>query len=366
VKIMHAAMMANFCPGVVQQMRWEVEAAELASLPHQVMLFCSDQVKEDFPFLKKIHLPKNKILAYLKIRIQFQIWVLNNSADYDFVLLRYSASNVIQALFSFAWKNILTVHHTKEGPEINQAERRGAKFLSFLEWINSSIVLSNVRGIVSVTEEISRYERLRIRANERAFLDVLYPNGWSGSAGRLPVGNKKTDTIQILFVASDFSPWQGLDLLLKSVRDYQGSVLFTLHLVGSLDVKDKLVAEADERVVMYGRRESNFIDLLSASCSIALSSFALFRKGMDSACTLKVREYLSNGLPVYSGHRDVGFPLDFPFYRQGEPDIEKIIQYSNEVSDSTPVEVKNKASIYMEKSILLSRLHKEIEAASSK
>jgi len=366
MKILHAAMMANLSPGVIQQMRWEVEAAELSGLSHRVILFCSDQVKEDFPFLKKIKLPKNKILAYFKIRIQFQCWVLKNSGAYEYVLLRYSPSNIIQALFSFTWQNVLTVHHTKEGPEILQNGGFVSRLLNLIEWINARVVFSNVSGIVSVTEEISSYERLRMNAKGNGFLDVLYPNGWSGGAYRLPIRNRKTDTIHMLFVASDFSPWQGLDLLLKSVSDYRGSVSFKLHLVGSLHCEDKLAAETDERIVVYGRRDSSFIDSLSASCSIALSSFALYRKRMDSACTLKVREYLSNGLPVYSGHRDVGFPADFPFYRQGEPDIDKIIQYDHDVSDCSPEEIKDKASLYVEKSILLVRLHKEIEDTSGK
>ena len=46
----------------------------------------------------------------------------------------------------------------------------------------------------------------------------------------------------------------------------------------------------------------------------ALGPLALYRKGLDEACPLKVREYLLHGLPVLTSHRDTDFLDEKPWY----------------------------------------------------
>jgi len=46
----------------------------------------------------------------------------------------------------------------------------------------------------------------------------------------------------------------------------------------------------------------------------ALGTFGLYRKGMDEACPLKVREYLACGLPVIGAYRDTDIPDEADYY----------------------------------------------------
>ena len=81
---------------------------------------------------------------------------------------------------------------------------------------------------------------------------------------------------------------------------------------------------------------------------------------MQQACTLKVREYLSLGLAVYTGHQDI-FPNDFKYYRNGNIDINTIIDYAILMKNVTRQEIKNSAVSYLSKTDLLSNLYHHLE-----
>ncbi|MFX8895379.1 glycosyltransferase family 1 protein, partial [Acinetobacter baumannii] len=85
---------------------------------------------------------------------------------------------------------------------------------------------------------------------------------------------------------------------------------FILHIVGDVSVEDELLAKKDSRVILHGPLTNIEISQLMSKMWIGLASFGLFRKRMKEACTLKVREYLNYGLPIYSGHKDI-FPEEF-------------------------------------------------------
>jgi hypothetical protein len=135
---------------------------------------------------------------------------------------------------------------------------------------------------------------------------------------------------------------------------------FVLHLVGNLRPEDARRVEFDERIESHGRMAPHEIAFLARSCSVGLSSFALDRMGMSQACTLKVRDYLQGGLPVYAGHRDV-FPEEFPFYRCGQPDIKKILDFARSV-DANASAIATAARPLIEKAILLSQFHSSLES----
>jgi len=81
--------------------------------------------------------------------------------------------------------------------------------------------------------------------------------------------------------------------------------------------------------------------------------------GMEEACTLKVREYLAVGLPVFSGYTDV-FPEEFRFYRKGSASIEEILAYAREVSTCDKEQVASDASKYISKKSILERFYHDL------
>jgi hypothetical protein len=78
---------------------------------------------------------------------------------------------------------------------------------------------------------------------------------------------------------------------------------------------------------------------------------------MREACTLKVREYLANGLPVYAGHVDSGLPINFPYFFTGPPRIPEILEYARRVRNVDRVSVSSEAKSFIDKEALLLKLY---------
>lgn len=183
----------------------------------------------------------------------------------------------------------------------------------------------------------------------------VYPNGLSvKKETSLREDLRSNDLPEILFVASTFVPWHGLDLILKDV--FTSNQKFILHLIGNIFEDDLKIARQDSRIVIHGVLSQAEIQKISSKCWVGLSSFALHRKGMRQACTLKVREYLENGLCIYSGHEDV-FPSSFPYYKVGSPSIDDIIFYAKKMRSVSRDDVRLKAIPYINKREMLSSLY---------
>ena len=58
----------------------------------------------------------------------------------------------------------------------------------------------------------------------------------------------------------------------------------------------------------------------------------MYRNGLTDGCTLKVREMLAMGLPIFSGHKDTALPDNFPYYFSEGGNIEDIIEFSKKVA----------------------------------
>jgi hypothetical protein len=160
-----------------------------------------------------------------------------------------------------------------------------------------------------------------------------------------------------LFVASYFYPWHGLDRLLAAMREVDYEVI--LHVVGEISDADRAVALKDRRVVLHGLLSSQEIQALSGQCCLGLSSFALDRKGMREACTLKVREYLMMGLPVAAGHKEV-FPEEFPYFYDTGVDVDALFAFAERVKNVSRTLVSEAARPYIDKTVLLASLVRAI------
>ena len=100
-----------------------------------------------------------------------------------------------------------------------------------------------------------------------------------------------------------------------------------MHLIGELSKNQKcLVSKLGKQVQVHGKLNIPRIRELLTKIDVTLGAFLLDRVGLKNACTLKIRESLSSGTPVY-GHRDVTFDhLDY-FYSCGEANISEIVRF---------------------------------------
>ena len=295
---------------------------------------------------------------WFALRKSYYKWLSQACSEYDLVLLRHTTCDPFRASFIKETKiPVFSVHHSLEVPELKSRPGVEGWMRSALETRLGTASIGAAAGIVAVTEEIRDYELSRVGSQHWSY---VYPNGivWDDCI----VADCDAPSLgvpEVLFVASTFVPWHGLDLLLDDIE--KSNEKFLLHLVGRLSASDEVRARKDSRIVVHGLLNQDELKGLYHRCSLGLTSFALERKGMRQACTLKVREYLSVGLPVYSGHSDV-FPVDFRFYRAGKATMQAILQFERSVRGVSRAAVSEESRPFIEKKRLLGDLYKALEA----
>src|SRR5690606_30391945 len=68
------------------------------------------------------------------------------------------------------------------------------------------------------------------------------------------------------------------------------------------------------KIIIHGTLSKDEYFKVVSKCDVGLGSLAMFRQNLKEGSTLKVREMLAMGLPVFSGHKDASFSEDFDFY----------------------------------------------------
>ena len=362
MKILHSAFMSGDEPGILKQMDWEEEAAQALGLHWKSVLYVPATSKLSGSSLVKSHVSRSasglktsgKLGFWVGLRRAYYRWLHEQSKHYDAILLRHSMYDPFRPDFVMKCRvPVFSVHHTLEVPEIIGKKNWSTKLKKTGEAYWGARGIECSAGIIGVTNEIVEYEKKRINVSGKP--SYVYPNGifYNETEIRNIIDRRSLDVPEILFVASSFSPWHGLDRLLNSLTEADGE--FILHLVGRVADKDKMIALNDSRLVLHGLCDQDKISELSERAWVGLSSFALERKTMRQACTLKVREYLSRGVPVYAGYDDV-FPKGFSAYRKGPASISLILSYAREMRHMGKVDIARQAESFISKSRLVEGL----------
>lgn len=113
---------------------------------------------------------------------------------------------------------------------------------------------------------------------------------------------------RLVFLGSDGLEWHGIDEVLELARLRP---LWKFDIIGpAFAPKGGLVSD---NVVFHSFLKHSEYKGILQSADFGLGTLGLFRKGMNEACPLKVREYLAYGLPSIIGYRDTDFPDGVPF-----------------------------------------------------
>ncbi|MGM0914232.1 MAG: glycosyltransferase [Pseudomonadota bacterium] len=361
MRFLHAAALLRPPSGIINQMRWEHEAANELGIDWSVKLYCPqgwiepEEFIEASPKVKAGDPAKGKPTDWFRFRYGYYQWLMSQEDNYDAFVLRYYVHDPFQLLFARRCsKPVYFVHHTLEVPELRLPGTLPAKMRAKLDDLIAVPTLRAAAGIIGVTQEIVDYETARAGiSNAKTF---VYPNGIKFDED--PVADKRGKIPELLFVAGGFSPWHGLDLLLDSIE--KSDAEFKLHLVGNVHEPDLSRAQKDSRIVVHGRLPSAEIRRIAETCWIGLSSFGLHRNNMKEACTLKVREYLMMGLPVYAGHHDV-VDNENEFVFCGEANVSSILECAKKTLAPRGAVVQSSEDNICKKR-LLSMLYKDLRS----
>ena len=348
----HAAVSMNPSAGVIRQMADEAQAAVALGLDWNVWLCKASDLSS---VVARWPAP----LRYALLRVRFYYGLARLAHQGNVIILRHSLGDPFLFVGSFFLRTYYTVHHTLEERELAASGFPFARLQQRLERLLGRGVVARARGIVCVTPEIARHQLKRVpaRLNRSVF---VYPNGILYADGSDTPADRRGDRPELIFVASYFFEWHGLAALIDSMKESEEDGL--LHLVGTLPQTARGKAGADPRVRIHDQLGAWQLDLLTSQCWLGLSSFGLSKKGMTEACTLKVRDYLRSGLPVYAGHRDSALPANFAFFRHGPAQWSAIIEYARAMRTVQRATIATAARPLIDKKVLLERLYRSLES----
>jgi len=358
-KVLHVSYSKYPPMGVIEQLKSEIYAVKQLGIPWESILIGAGECDQPFYIRQKPNLPGplRWLLVYL--------WIINNKSNFDIILMRWIKSDFIGWIFVPFIKNIVFVNHTKEIEECSGVRPFWYGWLlSRAEKTFGRLKLKHASAIAAVTNEIAIYQMKRIGVNKPA---VIIPNGINTDIQEI-LDDRRTDQLSAIYVASKFEAWHGLDLLLASYKENPQCHL-NIHLVGKINKSDldlvNAINDTGGNIFIHGVLAKDEISHIISECHLGLGSFGLFRNKLTEACTLKTREYLACGLPVYASHQDSGLPDNFQFFVRGEPDVLRICDAAYDFRQFTRREVAESARSYIDKANIISNTYDQLKAIHS-
>ncbi len=109
----------------------------------------------------------------------------------------------------------------------------------------------------------------------------------------------------LLFIGTPGANWHGLDAIEKLAEKTMGKLNF--HIIGFENTNP-----VTSNITYHGFMMKEDYQKIFDMCDIGIGTVALYRKKMNEACPLKVREYLVNGLPIIICYEDTAFKRELP------------------------------------------------------
>ncbi len=170
-------------------------------------------------------------------------------------------------------------------------------------------VLCAVSAFVPVTQEIA--DRL---AHFGKPAEVIANGIDLGDFELAPLPRKDRPPI-FTFIGSAGTPWHGLERVAELAQLFPESLF---DVVGCTETDWRASAGPDAtrppNMKFHGPLDRRAYEPLLRGSGVAIGTLALFRKKMDEACPLKVREYLALGLPVLAAYRDTDIPAGADYF----------------------------------------------------
>jgi len=340
MKIAHISILPAYSPGVFNKLEAKAKSAREANLDIDFYLLNPVEarkvnnlilLKQDFAFLPLGFL-RTIAFRLMKLKVLEKRVIFDN---YDYIVLRYPLVDGFgtQKFITKYGQKIITEHHTDEVSELYSIGRMVDIIRAKIEEKYASSFLRKVKGMIGVTQEICDLELEKCGQKPC----IMIPNGIDVQSVSSTEFSKFDGTrLNIVFVASEFVLWQGLEILLEGLRQYKGKVHVELNLIGVLTEiqKDTLSRSRQKNITinMRGKQFGEVLDRYFREAHVAISSLALYEKNMKEACPLKSREYIARGIPFVYAYDDSDLNGDEAFALKLVPqepiNIEQIVHFA--------------------------------------
>lgn len=357
-KILHINGLRELTTGQRQQLDAEYKASlKLSDIKWDILAFHNSDsnlpFERSFPIFFRPLFLRNLYIWLILLKLQ---------KEYDLILLRHMTFDPFALVFSHFIHNRISIHHSKEIEELPLI-RRGWKGIlaSKLEVLSGKVCIDNSLAVIGVTQDIAEYQNKARSLNKELF---KYSNGVDVDSSPIAPDNRHDTTINIAFACGYFSEWHGLDLLVDSLEKADiSNQAVTIHLIGNLSKEQENELCNNKHFVIHGHLNGNSYFNVLSKCDVALGSLALYRQNMTEGSTLKVRDMLASGIPVYSTHIDTQLKKNSEFYFYDENlNIYNLIEFARKMKNIDRNHVRDNTRQYIDKSKIMSQLLLEIEA----
>ena len=249
-------------------------------------------------------------------------FISDKKDQYDFFILRYPlASLSLMQLINKNKNKIIFEHNTNELAELKLTIKKNKKIIPFscrpsiLSYYISDIyfsyfiekklgkkILKSAAGGICVTPEIEKIEKEKYPTYDT----IVISNGLNKNF-KQAIKNKQNDKIlKGVFIAGTLAVWHGIDRIIRSFVETEKNKTIELYFVGKID-NDILKNYTDligVSIFIIDYLNKNELHDLLNEMHFAIGTCALHKTELYEGAVLKVREYLSVGLPVVIGYHD--------------------------------------------------------------
>lgn len=258
---------------------------------HTVTLFCL--TPSEIPFPGSVQFPFNAHVNLIKREISrtaalTQMLFAIQKYDPDVIYLRYG-------LYSYPLHRIFTIAPVVleiNSNDITEYASRGL-FFYWLNRLTRNLIFVPASGVIAPTHELTN-----ILPPGKKKPCAVISNGININAAEILPPSNNTRPV-ITMVASSGMDWHGVD---KLVNLGKACPQIFVNIVGYS--KKEMKSAIPENVHLHGFLNHIQIREIYQNTDVACGTLALHRKKMNEACTLKVREALTYGIPVILGYYD--------------------------------------------------------------
>lgn len=174
--------------------------------------------------------------------------------------------------------------------DLSEKKLTGSKINQVISAWGNKRLTRKLSGIVAVTDELAN---LYLDSNLKI---ITISNGIVVNENVAEY--QKQERPQLIFVGTPGQAWHGFEKVYELAKKLPG---FVFHIVGP----QKPGNLNEENLLFHGYLNAAKLGELYKVIDVGIGTLSLYLKNMSEACPLKVREYLSYGIPVIAGYKDV-------------------------------------------------------------
>jgi len=244
------------------------------------------------------------------------------AARFDKILFRYPfADKALLEIIKRHGSKIFFEHNTFEIEEAVLVQQRHFKTLAFKlspsylsYWYKTFVqkktnekklggeILKYAAGGICVTHELAAYEVKKCPG----YKTFVVSNGANDQVEALSVPPHFTNTLKTFMLVGDDAPWQGFERIVEGLRLFKdNSHNIEVNIIGITKLPEEIKGLPKNcKLSFTGPSKNYFTENKLQNYHLAFSTLALYKKGMQEAAALKLRDCMLRGLPVVLAYHD--------------------------------------------------------------